>query len=180
MIEKELLPKYMHKKNGAYYFVAAVGTKRKWIRLSRNLVEACARMAEIQSGNAEILPPRDDGKDWLNDSFRIILSNSRGRAKKLGIEHTLTKLDLQTIASQSRYCCAVTGMLFSNEKVGHSGTRPFFPSLDRKDSKKGYTPDNCRLVTVVANYAMNAWGVEILTKIAIAHLRNIGFSVRRV
>lgn len=30
-------------------------------------------------------------------------------------------------------------------------------SLDRKDSSKGYTPDNIQFVSMMANYAKNRW-----------------------
>jgi hypothetical protein len=38
--------------------------------------------------------------------------------------------------------------------------RPYAPSLDRIDPRRGYEPDNVRLVCAVANFAMNAWGLE--------------------
>ena len=180
MTEPEILPVGMQKKHGSYYFVAALGDKRKWIRLGKSFGDACNRMQAIKNGSADVLPPArtSDEKDWLTDSFRIMLSNSRGRARKQGLEHTLTMDDLREIANEGRYCCAVTGMLFSNEKIGHSGTRPFFPSIDRIESQKGYVKGNCRLVIVLANYAMNSWGEEIFTKIAVAHLRKRGYAVR--
>ncbi len=175
MTEPRTLPKHMHYKHGAYYYVK----NRRWIRVGTTIGEASLRISDIQNGRAEIAPPGTNGSDWLVKGFRVILSNSRGRAKKAGIEHTLTVADLQDLAKEARHCCAVTGILFSNERIGHAGTRPFFPSVDRKDSRAGYTKENCRLVCVVVNYAMNSWGQEILTKISVAHLKKLGYSVRQ-
>jgi hypothetical protein len=173
----ELLPKCMHKKHGSYYFV----TGNRWIRLGKSLGDASVRMAAIQGGEALLLPPvaKSGAVDWLDDSFRKMLTNSRGRAKKQGLEHSLTMDELRAIAASGRYCCAVTGMLFSNEKLEASNTRPFFPSIDRIDSKMGYVARNCRLVSVAANYAMNAWGETILTKMSVAHLRKQGYVLRQ-
>lgn len=170
----EKLPAGVYKKHSAYYVV----TQNKWVRLGKTLGESLTRLEAFRAGRAQILPPKN-GKDWLEVAFRVILANSKGRAKKIGLEHTVTMADLKQLAADSRYCCAVTGLMFSNEKQGKSKTRPFFPSLDRKDSSKGYTPDNCRLVSVVANYAMNAWGEEMLTTIAVAHLKEKQKSLRR-
>lgn len=43
---------------------------------------------------------------------------------------------------------------------GGKARRPYAPSLDRIDPGRGYEPDNVRLVCAVANFAMNAWGLE--------------------
>lgn len=77
--------------------------------------------------------------------------------------------------------CEVTGIPFSLDR-GESGRRPYAPSLDRRDSSGGYTSENCRLVCVAVNVAMNEWGAELLLRIA-EHVsamteirRNIGTS----
>lgn len=157
----------MHKKHGGYYYVKG----GKWLGLGRILPAACVSLSSIINGTGIILPPKRGERDWLSASLMVIISNSRGRAKKLGMDHSLTLDQLQAIAASQGYCCSVTGLLFSNEKIGHANSRPYFPSLDRKDSSKGYTPDNCRLVSIAANYAMNAWGEDVFTKIATAHIR---------
>jgi hypothetical protein len=40
------------------------------------------------------------------------------------------------------------------------------PSLDQIEPGKGYTADNVRLVCVAANFAMNAWGLDTLIRVA--------------
>jgi 16S rRNA C967 or C1407 C5-methylase (RsmB/RsmF family) len=61
--------------------------------------------------------------------------------------------------------CAVTGINFQNfpdALVKH----PFAPSIDRKLSRGGYTPDNVRLVCVAANFGMGQWGEEVFLSLA--------------
>lgn len=45
--------------------------------------------------------------------------------------------------------CEVTGVAF----VIGSARHPFLPSIDRIDSSKGYTPENCRVVLWMVNAA---------------------------
>lgn len=40
------------------------------------------------------------------------------------------------------------------------GKHPVAPSLDRRDSRGGYTVDNVRLVRVCVNFGMGPWGQE--------------------
>ena len=67
--------------------------------------------------------------------------------------------------------CSLTDISFvfyvSNED---SRTHPFSPSVDRIDSRKGYTKDNVRLVIWGINLAMGEWGETIYRKIATAYL----------
>jgi len=46
--------------------------------------------------------------------------------------------------------CVVTGIPFKTEP-NNSAINPYLPSVDRVDSKKGYTEDNCQLVIVAFN-----------------------------
>ena len=48
--------------------------------------------------------------------------------------------------------CEVTGIAFEMK----GDRRPFMPSIDRIDSGKGYTPDNCRVVLWIINAAKQA------------------------
>jgi hypothetical protein len=63
--------------------------------------------------------------------------------------------------------CTVSGLPFSEVVIGTGRARkPFAPSLDRIDRARGYAPDNVRLVCVIANFAMNAWGQGPLQELA--------------
>jgi hypothetical protein len=65
--------------------------------------------------------------------------------------------------------CALSGLPFDLRSVGYGQVRrPFAPSLDRIDSRGGYTRDNVRLVCQVVNFALNAYGEDIFREIAVA------------
>jgi Mrr N-terminal domain len=63
--------------------------------------------------------------------------------------------------------CAVTKLPFSEEKVGlGKAKRAFAPSIDKIDPAGFYTLDNCRLVMVAINFAINSWGLAVYRKLA--------------
>lgn len=52
--------------------------------------------------------------------------------------------------------------------------KAYAPSLDRIDPEKPYLRDNCRLVRVCVNFALNAFGDEVfeeMTEAAVAFRR---------
>ncbi len=94
---------------------------------------------------------------------RILLSRARRRTTN----DPLTDTDLIMIWERCEGRCAVSGLEFSSAAVGAGRARhPFMPSLDQIEPGKGYTADNVRLVCVAANFAMNAWGLDTLIRVA--------------
>ena len=66
---------------------------------------------------------------------------------------------------------------FTEEKIGTGAAkRAFAPSLDKINPEKPYTVDNCRLVMVAVNFALNAWGDEVRLKLARAAIEAAEFS----
>lgn len=81
------------------------------------------------------------------------------RARRITPTDCITEQDLVILWKDCGGRCAVSGLPFSLDKVGTGkAQRPFAPSPDRIDRSKGYVPSNVRLVCVMANFAMNAWG----------------------
>lgn len=99
---------------------------------------------------------------WQNRLFR----DTRKNAIKRCIPWGLTLEQFKALITASGMRCAVSGILLDLGRSEH-GRRPFYPSLDRKNSAEGYTVENCRIVCVAANLAMNQWGEEVLKKLAI-------------
>ncbi|MBV8140175.1 MAG: hypothetical protein JO121_31735, partial [Deltaproteobacteria bacterium] len=94
---------------------------------------------------------------------RILLSRARRRTSNA----SLTDTDLMMIWERCEGRCAVSGLEFSGAAVGAGRARhPFMPSLDQIEPGKGYTADNVRLVCGAANFAMNAWGLDTLIRVA--------------
>jgi hypothetical protein len=90
-----------------------------------------------------------------------------GRAYRLSLSPGFTEEDMMTVWERCEGRCAVSGLEFSEVFVGTGrAKRPYAPSLDRIDGSRGYEPDNVRLVTAVANFAMNAWGLEPVLDLA--------------
>lgn len=95
-------------------------------------------------------------KDYLqsfNGIVSKIYSSCKGRAKKKDWEFDLTPEWISEKLILMR--CEVTDieltLLKHNNEKGHAN--PFNPSIDRINSKKGYTKDNCRLVCWIYNMA---------------------------
>ena len=79
-------------------------------------------------------------------TVRLILSKARQRAKKHGLEFSITHADILVPAE-----CPLLGIPIFVSIEG--GVRPNSPSLDRKDSSKGYTPGNVWVISHKANTA---------------------------
>ena len=99
----------------------------------------------------------------------LVLARKRAEDKGLGIDIDISYL--MEMYDKQAGKCSLTDISFvfyvSNED---SRTHPFSPSVDRIDSRKGYTKDNVRLVIWGINLAMGEWGETIYRKIATAYL----------
>ena len=73
------------------------------------------------------------------------LSNAKNRSDKKSLAFDLTRDWCEKIWTNR---CAVTNLPFS---FGTQSHYPFAPSVDRIDSNKGYTQDNCRFVLFAVN-----------------------------
>lgn len=97
-----------------------------------------------------------------------LLGVARVRARKRGLQFELTREWVEAKLLPGK--CELTGIPFdlSRDGLALKFRSPFAPSIDRKDNAKGYTENNCRMVCVVANYAMNEWGLPPVLKLAAA------------
>lgn len=94
------------------------------------------------------------------------------RARSRGVE-CMTFDDVLALWDRSAGACEVSGIRFSLERDG-GRKRRWAPSIDRIDNTRGYTRDNCRLVCVAVNLALNEFGEEALTLIARGVVRRAG------
>jgi len=99
-------------------------------------------------------------------------ARSKERAKARGIDYHLTREQFEQMFRDTEGRCSVSRILFNKFRPLHSTKRPWYPSLDRIDSQKPYTAENCRFVCVAVNMAMGEWGEWVLNAIAKAIVAN--------
>lgn len=90
--------------------------------------------------------------------YMQLFSNAQHNAKRRGIDFTVNAEQFIKIAESQNGICAVTGIEFNFRTAIDAKKRPFYPSIDRIDSSKGYSKNNIRIVLTIVNYAMNEWG----------------------
>lgn len=101
---------------------------------------------------------RSNHATWkLNQPASYLLRKAKDRANKKGLECTLTKEWIETRLPAG---CEVTGLPFVYAMGSAKRHNPWSPSIDRKNSNEGYTPDNCRLVVWMYNVAKSTWTDE--------------------
>lgn len=97
---------------------------------------------------------REDYSD-LHRRANIIKTACAKRSRQNNFEFDLTT---EWIKRGIKEGCELTGTIFNMEDT----KSPFSPSVDRIDSNKGYTQENCRVIVLIANLAKNNWNDEAL------------------
>lgn len=69
--------------------------------------------------------------------------------------------------------CEATGIPFHVEALGKDTRNRFAPSIDRVDSTKGYTKDNCRMVIYQYNACKGPWKDSDVIEFAKRVLENV-------
>ncbi|WP_420546833.1 hypothetical protein [Curvivirga sp.] len=84
----------------------------------------------------------------LDGKIKRAVYNSAKRAKHKGLEHSITYYDVKQMWNEQDSICALSGepMLFDGIPYADNGV-----SIDRKDSRYGYTKGNVHLTTNKVN-----------------------------
>lgn len=88
----------------------------------------------------------------------------RSRAARNGWEFDLTREWAERKLSVG--VCEVTGIAFQYDKPDGTQLFPWAPSIDRIDSAKGYSQDNCRMVVWIYNMAKARWSDDDVMRMA--------------
>jgi len=113
---------------------------------------------------------RENCNQWKekHPEYRLYVG-AKHRAAKRGLEFTLTLGDIRIPE-----CCPILGIPLSNH-LG-VGRQQSGISIDRKDSSKGYTPDNIQVISDLANRMKQEATPEQLLTFARSILRIYGES----
>lgn len=169
--DRNTLPPGLFRYRGRWYFRRSYNGRRISRALKcTSLREARVRYADLERQlavhprasvvNAE-LPKMLEGHASL---FARMLAAAKTRACKKGLAFALTRTDIAKLYAECGGVCAVSKLPFTLDRIGSRA--PFSPSLDRIDSTKGYTYENCRIVCYIVNMAMSDYGDEPLRIVA--------------
>lgn len=153
------LPPRVRRKHGAFYLVH----KHQWTHLGRLPAEARKRFKTLVGERG--IPHVDE------DFIRALHIRALRRAKRKGVEFTLTAEDVAELWTKSKGRCDLTGIPFDEANTGRFARRPWVPSLDQIDAGKGYSKGNTRLICCAMNFALNAWGEGVFEQVAREFLR---------
>jgi hypothetical protein len=111
------------------------------------------------------LDPKDDVEKAVVEGARGAIA--RARSKGLPYDEDLPRLMLARCRNQAGRC-AMSGEPFSLEVMsrGKVPLKPLGPSIDRIDSQRGYTLDNCRLIAFALNAFFSDWGSDVALRLA--------------
>ena len=86
--------------------------------------------------------------------MKSLLSGAKKRAKNEGLEFSLS---MEWLLQQNLDSCPILKQPFHWKDSMEKGfsRHPFAPSIDRIDSSKGYTPDNCWIISLRMNIIKN-------------------------
>lgn len=87
----------------------------------------------------------------LNGRVTYLLKGAKARSKRKNLPFDMDRQWL--VEHLVNLKCEATGLPLSLEKDSRYYQSPYVASLDRIDPKKGYTKDNCQIVSVIYNKA---------------------------
>lgn len=109
--------------------------------------------------------------EQIDEYFSKKQNGAKQRAKKLGRDYTLPKDWAAKQYQHQMGQCGISGLIMRPS----TGRFDFLsPSIDRKDSSGGYTPDNCHLVAFGVNVAKGTMELTDFIKMCrqvVAHAR---------
>lgn len=142
------LPRHVYNRRGYLYFERR-GFRSVRLRAPLGTPEF---EAEYHAAVAAVASAERLSAPVADAYFLMMERQARTRARKYGREYSLPSGWAKAQYERQNGKCALSGVLMHKDREKHA---PQAPSIDRKDSSRGYTPDNCRLVTYIVNCAKN-------------------------
>ena len=167
---------YLIDRGGYYQIYGFHGGKRyrKSIGIS-DFAQACIALDDF----VEELDCGWDGSmgtsaiEWRAVAKAIWLRH-KNSANTRGMPFDLKVLDVFLEMERNNFQCAVSGIAFSTRGALQGTPDPWAPSIDRIESRHGYTKENVRVVCFAANIAMNRYGFDVLLRLSRAVVRREG------
>lgn len=100
------------------------------------------------------------------------IKTCRSRAARKGWKFDIDTDWAMSLLKAQEYRCSLTGILFLSKFRGKTKVHPYTPSIDRIDSKQGYTKGNTRIVVFAINAMMMDWGETTFAQVAKAYRTN--------
>lgn len=110
------------------------------------------------------------------ESIKIIrkaVSRAKLKCTKNSIPFDLDSVWAIEKLTHQNFRCELSGKNFTPDNTSTSFMRPFIPSLDRIDPRKGYTKNNVRIVTFAMNAMLSDWGEFVFRHTARGYLKNV-------
>ncbi len=159
---------YLIQRGGSYHIHGTWRGERvrKGCR-TKNLNEAKMQLERLR---LEYSSGWRDSYDGPDVDWRVVAGlihhRHRRSAVERGIPFDLEAQDVFGLMKATDFRCAVSGVAFSKQPATGGWRDPWAPSLDRIENRQGYAADNVRVVALIANTAMNAWGYDTLLRLA--------------
>jgi hypothetical protein len=94
--------------------------------------------------------------NWqVNKIYQYRFLQAKNRAKISKIDFTITADDIKNVYEKQNGLCYYSGIVMQKDRTGI-----YTLSVDRKNSKKGYTPDNIVLCTTIVNSMKNKLPID--------------------
>jgi hypothetical protein len=157
------LPKGIYRHGKKYRQLVVINGKRTWRPLES--ITLAEENKKIKDGG-----PRTHlftgGMTYKR--FISMIASIKSGASARGIKFSLTEIDFSNLIARANGRCEVSGIPFIYEQENKKWSKnPWAPSIDRIDSSEGYYIENCRVVCIAVNVALNEWGDDVLKKIAV-------------
>jgi hypothetical protein len=122
-----------------------------------SLKRSSDKNALSQAANRDqVLRDRKDYYRTVHGRATILCNGAKNRARVKGIPFDLTVEWVErNLRSALEAGCPLLGIVITLDSA-HMGNPPDSPSIDRKDPQRGYTQDNCWIVSHQANAMKNA------------------------
>ena len=161
---------YLVERQGRYYVHGTVNGKR--IRKSCGTGDLDSAGVFLKHLDYEITT----GKSWRDNynfpdlGWETVVRNMHNRQKnsaiKRGIPYELKVDDVYAMMKATGFRCAVSGIAFAKRASSDGKRDPWAASIDRIESRQGYSIENSRVVCLAANLAMNEWGLDVLLRLS--------------